>query len=440
MIETVPTRAGEAVRVDESWGVGTKRDFAVTAATTAVIAVSSVAAYWIIGTLGSDETFARYALGRRIIAAGVPLMLLGLGTAVPRSVAILSAGQRDDAQAALSGALISVLVLAALGVTATGLFRDRLAELLYADGSAQYLVVVTSMLAATLALQGVCYGYLRGRMRFLAANVYALCVFVVAQLGSIFVGRGDVAAVFGLYAAGTLAVTIVAIGSDTKWLMFRAGFTARSWTAASGLLRYGIPRVPGDAAFGFLMAAPSVAAGHLIGLEAAGALAFGTTLITMVGTAASPVSMMLLPHAARSLNARGIVRLRKLVTPLMRWGMYACVCVSVAGALVAPQLLKFFAGENFGGWALAVAIVSAGAGPFLYHVFLRSVVDAAYTRPLNAYATYVAMAGGTVVAFGTSFTLTPVVAIAVGHVAGMILLACASRVLVGAALAKGTLS
>src|SRR2546428_10836318 len=65
----------------------------------------------------------------------------------------------------------------------------------------------------------------------------------------------------------------------------------------SELVRYGIPRVPGDFLQVALFSIPSILVAHVAGIAVAGIVAFCVAALGIVGLGGSPVNGILLPVA-----------------------------------------------------------------------------------------------------------------------------------------------
>jgi len=356
----------------------------------AVVAVVGLLVYRWAGTNLGTEGFAEYALARRAATLLSPALLLGLGIAVTRSVAQYDgAGDRREVDGRFWSAATMVLllhvVLAALLLLAKGFF----AGLFFGDDQRVYLIGPTLLLLVGISWHGLVWAFLRGllRLKFAAGlemvNMGAIPLTVVLVLGRS--AGGILGWTGGLMALVCLGLTIrMAFGSRAR----REDLVPMG----RGLLSYGLPRVPGDFALGGLLSIPSLITAHLYGVELGGFVAFGATMLALAGTALSPLGTALLPQAVHYLREGRVPELRRHVYRLLTYALL----LGVAGVLVAEigmdVLIRLYLGPDFAAAVPVLRTLAFCAVPYAVFYSLRSVVDAAYHRPINTRNVFIALA------------------------------------------------
>lgn len=331
-----------------------------------------------------------FALVRRILAFLSPLLLLGLGVGLPRSLGRLSDDSRRSAATTVSAWMLGLPALLLL-VVIFKLFPARVAQTLF--GSATHIALVlplTLLLAGTQAFLLV-YAELRGRLRIRRANVLqflqiaALPPAVVLALGH----RGAHATLVGMGLVTMLVAAVVACVSLRRAL--RKAPREYVPPALRELAAYGLPRVPGELAFTGLYAIGPILAAHALDLRAAGSLAIGMTLVTALSAAFAPLGLVLLPRLSLALARDGDAAIRSRLPPIVGLSCYGSAFLLVLGAVFGNEGLRHLMGPSYVFAPSCMALlVTSGAANVIF-VTLRSLLDACYFRPLNAIHAFVAL-------------------------------------------------
>ena len=392
----------------------------ITAGTAGLIAAATAAAYWLAGRYFEPASFVTYAISRRSVSAVVPVLLLGLGMALTRETASDGKTETASTLAWLAATLVAIAWSAfALGVI---LIPDTAAQVFLGSFEARAEVIAAVNLTGGLAMQAIAYSLLRGRLRFRQANLVKIVVFVVAQPLSVVLSSGNLSLALHLYACVAWAT-----GIATLFLSAPQSRVSRIWalrfTGSRRLLAYGLPRLPGDMSIGFLLASPALLASQFSDLQVAGVLALGSSGITLIGTALSPLSTLLLPYAARSFSAgENPFQGRPVRQHSLLLIVITSFVTSAAAWYIAPFVPAYLAAEWMNPWLTELRLLLLGTGPYLMFVTCRSIVDAAYRRAYNASSAYIAfgamlMASAVLASyFSTSY------AIALGHAFGLAVL------------------
>ncbi|MFN9326918.1 MAG: hypothetical protein ACK6A5_16190, partial [Flavobacteriales bacterium] len=137
------------------------------------------------------------------------------------------------------------------------------------------------------ALHGVAYGYLRGRGASVVANALQLTVLALAPCGA-FLLYTDMCAVLWFTGAAWAISALLSV-----WRGMFGETPGGSRRQGAELLRYGLPRVPGDVALGALLTIPGYVALRTHGLDLSGEVGFGATLLNIAAAVFSPVALLL---------------------------------------------------------------------------------------------------------------------------------------------------
>lgn len=348
------------------------RDQLLTFGTEGLALLGMVVAFRLAGQLGKGELDI-YVIARRTLALLFPVALMGAMVGLTRFTAMSA----SDAAARryLRGAF-SVVAPLSLVITLAGLALARpLAWVLFGDEASAALVPPIGVMTAGMAVHGVAYGYLRGRGRIVAANLLQLIVLAIAPCGA-FLLEG-MPAVLWASGIGMLAPPLLAILPD---LLRPCGPSARE---RAELLRYGLPRVPGDAALGALLTVPGYVALRTYGLGLSGEVGFGATLLNIAAAAFSPVALLLLPSVSAKLARGEHADLAQRTGRMMRLVLLAAAALTLGFELLASPLLRLYLGPTGEAYVPMSRLVFLGALPFAVFHGLRSLLDAYFRTPRN---------------------------------------------------------
>jgi len=354
-----------------------KRDFTTTFITEALVVAGYLLTFRLVASALGTSGFGEYALARRTLAVLVPLGALSLDVAVARYVAYaVSEGSeraRRYAPAGIALVLAAVAILSALLL----LFSGPLAALFF--GSARYSNLVTPMPLLLLggSLHGIAYGHLRGRSMILWANVLmALNQALIPVLAIVLFGS-SVENILLAMGIGWIAVSLV-------FLAFVPMSLGDPWPQVKQLLRYGVPRLPGDLLRLTVFALPSLLVAHVADITSAGGVAFAVAAVGMLGTALAPVGFVMLPVAARLMAQGSIPELRRHVVQIAQVTAIALFVAIVVVELFAPQIVSLYLGPRFAGTADSLRVIVPAALPWGLYMSLGSVIDAHHVNPVNA--------------------------------------------------------
>jgi O-antigen/teichoic acid export membrane protein len=379
-----------------------KRDYAVTFGVTALTIISYLIAFRLVARHLGGGAFGEYALARRTVSILAPAAILGADYATARFVAYaVGAGRQGEPYliAALSVMVASVAAVSLLLVTLSGAF----ARLFY--GSSQYsnLMVMMVPLLLGVGLHSVAYNYLRGTSRFVTSSMLLFINYAVVPLAAVYAGS---------------SVLRILLAMAAGWVVVSVCFLARMPVVAADfrrhvreILRYGVPRVPGDLLQMSLLGAPGILAAHLASIQVAGLVAFGTASLAMVGSAMSPVAFVLLPVSARMLGAGQVAELRRHVTRVLAVITVAVVVGTLLLEAVATPLVGAYLGKGFEGGTYVMRVIMLAGLPYAVYFTLKSVVDAKHLRAINTRNM-----GAAVLVFAGTTALATAVGLSVGKI------------------------
>ncbi|MBV6404930.1 MAG: lipopolysaccharide biosynthesis protein [Flavobacteriales bacterium] len=361
-------------RLLASLRTGQGRDHVLTYLGEGLVLVGTLVVYRLAADAGRDE-LDLYVVVRRTVSFAFPFILLGSAVGITRYVAMR--GGVQEQRRYLAASLGWVLPLALLTFVVGLLWPVPLAWVVFGSGDQAHLVAPLALMVASVSVYGLGYAYLRGRGKMLAANAAQ----VLALAGSpwaAFLLFDDLASVCWATGAGWTAVAAACIVPQ-----FKAGLPRGLGRERGDLLRYGMPRVPGDLAFGALLTVPVYAVARTHGLAASGEVGFGATLLNITAALFAPLSLVLLPSSASQLAAGDHAGLSRRIGHLSRMTLLASAAMTIAFELAAGPILELYLGATADHYVDMSRIAFLGALPFGVFIGLRSLLDAYYHTPRN---------------------------------------------------------
>ena len=324
--------------------------------------------------------FSEYAVARRTISLIFPALLLGLPLALSRYVAYTT---RDENRSLYYyGAALWCLGFSVAACTALiTFFRGAFAYLFFGSPAYAYLALPMGLVLIGLTIHSAVYAYYRGNLALNSANLLQFVnfglvpLFVFARFGS------SVHSVLTFWGVGTILVATAGL-LFTPW---RQATATRSWNEGRELLRYGLQRIPGVFAFLALMTLPTTFAVHLRGVQQGGGIAFGVSLLNMVGALFTPIGVVLLPKASQMFADGADEALRAHVMKLISVTVLVALVFTIGFELLAGIAIRIYLGADFSSVAALTRVVALGAVPFSVYYVLQGLIDAYHIRAVNGW-------------------------------------------------------
>jgi O-antigen/teichoic acid export membrane protein/predicted O-methyltransferase YrrM len=391
-----------------------RRDYVTTFLTEVLVITSYLVAFRLVAVHLGQNGFGEYALSRRTLSLVSPLAVLGLDVAIARFVAYAMV-RRTGREAGYPGAALLIMAVT-LGILSAVLlvFQGFFADLFFGSSSYTSLITPLPVLLVGSGLHVVAYSYLRGRSQIQRANVLMALNMAAIPLAAVYLGH-DVGEILLLMGGGWMVISTIFL-VITRFSVAKVGDHTRE------LLRFGVPRMPGDFLQLALFALPGILIAHQSNVSTAGIVAFGISALGMVGTALTPISFVLLPAVA-GLFARGWTeQVRQRVLEILRVAVPVLVLGIVVLEIFAQTLVADYLGRQFTGGVEVLRLIMIGALPWGLYVILKSVIDARYMRPINARNLAIAFATFVVAAVASRFVTTSPDGIVVAFVISLYML------------------
>jgi O-antigen/teichoic acid export membrane protein len=364
------------------------REYLPTFVTEFAVLISQVVAYKLAAHLLGPNGFSEYAVARRTIMLIYPVAMLGLGVGLPRYIGQANVSNNSDLSSRyFSTALVCIAGTTLLGLVLLNAFRRGFSYLFFGSGSYESLIFPLSLVLLGLNLHGLVYSYFRGRLAMKQANTMQFINLGLVPLMAFIVFRSIVHHVLeaigvlsSLVAGGTLAFTM------------RLGVSAIYWPEARELLQYSLQRVPGDFTQFALLTLPAIFVTHLRGLQEGGFIAFGVSILSMIGAVFAPVGVILLPRASQMLAEGKGASLRQHVLRIVKVTVIVSVAMTAVIEFLAKPLIGLYLGPGFEELSSIIRILSLATLPYALYCVLRSLVDAYHKKAINTINNAVALA------------------------------------------------
>ena len=355
-------------------------EYSLTFITEFVVMASQIFVYKLAAHYLGTQGFSEYAIVRRTIAFLVPLPGLGLNVALPRYIAYAgSKSQPEKASRYFRAAILCVGTATLLLTALINTFPSYLSYVFFGSATYQYLARPVSWLIGGLVLHSLVYSFFRGLLDMRRANLLQFINLGIVPLIAFIPFHSNL-----IGALTTIGVLSIAVAGSQLPFVLRSGFEANIGVEARQLLRYGLQRLPGDFIQMALLAVPATIVAHLQGIQEAGFVAFGISVLTMTGAMFSPIGLILLPKASLMFADGRVEELRRHVRGLIGSTLLLSAYFVAGILLLGPFLIHLYLGPGFQGAGLTLKLIAPAVVPFCLYVVLRNVVDAFHVNAINA--------------------------------------------------------
>lgn len=363
------------------------REYYSTFATEFTVMGSQILVYKLAAHFLGTQGFSEYAVARRTLSLLNPLTLLGMGVALPRYVAF-AAGKTTPEKISryLRAATWCVAVTILVSVALMNIFSGPFSYLFFGNRSYSYLTFPLSCIIVGLGLHAIAYSYFRGLLEMTRANWLQFVNLGIVPLAAFVFFSSSLTKVLTVLGSMTATVALVAL---LFALNRRPG--ARCGSEVRELLRYGIPRVPGDFFQMALLALPATLVAHVRGVQEAGFVAFDISVMGMIGAMFTPIGLILLPKASRMFAEGAVKNLKSQVRNIAVVTVVISLALTLGVLLLGPTAIRLYLGPQFHKAGTMLIIIAAGIIPYCLFLVLRNVVDAFHVNAVNARNLFIAL-------------------------------------------------
>jgi O-antigen/teichoic acid export membrane protein len=228
------------------------------------------------------------------------------------------------------------------------------------------------------------YAVYRGRSEMKFANTMQMLDLGIVPVVAFLISPDDAASVLRTTGAGWLIIA----GSALIHVLYRERSEWRGIASLKEhlkvLLRFGLPRVPGEFALVGLFAIPSLLAVRAHGVVAAGMFSAALSVLTMAAGSFAPVGLVVLPRASAQFAKGDLPGIRHLVVRILTGGILLATLGVIIGELLIPPFIKWYFGEAFLPAVPYFRAILLGTIPYAVYILMRSILDALDVKALNS--------------------------------------------------------
>jgi O-antigen/teichoic acid export membrane protein len=368
------------------WGVGEnpvlmKKKYIITFITEFIVLISSILVYKLAAFVLGNTGFSEYALSRRILSFIQPVILMGLTVGIPRYMGYHSTASSEKRDFYfISGAVITFLAVL-IFIPILFLFKKEMSFLLFASSDYSHFIFPINLLLIGTIGHLLCYSYFRGRLSMLKANILQTINIAILPL-AVFGFAKDTVNILVLLGGGRCIITLVFL-----YIIFRQlivlGLRKHIVSYSKELLRYSIPRVPGDFGWAALLSLVAFFTAHSAGVTEAGTVAFGISLLVAAGSLLSPIGIVLLPHASRMVAKLEMSELRVFVRKLLLISTSLTFFGVIIFEMFGGRIIELYLGHRFGDMTLTLKILILASIPYGIFVTMVNIIDSFYIKAMN---------------------------------------------------------
>jgi O-antigen/teichoic acid export membrane protein len=327
----------------------------------------------------TDIGFSEYTLSRRNISFLQPLLMVGLGVAVPRFVSIY-----PHRNTFLPSSLLLMGIISCFFLLISVSSDQTLAHIFFGDSSYESYILPIVLLLSGYGFHAIIYGFLRGKREVYFSNLIQLFNIGVIPL-IVLLYTQDVKSL--LYMNSILLyinilIFTVFIFKKRKIYLDKAAFKEDIIV----LLKYGLPRVLGDVALLALLTFPTyIVLNFQKDLILAGDVAYSITLFNLVGAVFGPLCLVLLPEIAGFMSEKRIDLIQKRFNVFVVGSLLLTFLGYLFFFIFHEFILTILLGKNHRKELFGIAsVVLTGSFGYVLYIVLRSFLDAIHVKAKNA--------------------------------------------------------
>jgi len=394
-----------------------KKDYILTFITEFTILGSGLLVYRLAANILGKEGFSEYALVRRTISFLLPALILGMGVAIPRYIGYSYSNFKKANTYFIAGFVIlfSVILIFSLLIN---LFQKNVAFLFFGDSKYYYLIFPINIMLIGLIFHSLCYGYFRGNLSMIKANFLQLINMGIVPF-LVFFLKDNLKEIILLNGLIIILVSFIFLTMILKNITFERN---EIYTNLKELMAYGIQRVPGDFGLSGLFSLPSTITAHISGVTIAGYVAFGTSLLNMVGAGFAPLGLMLLPKASQLVANKDFKTLKYYILKILKVTFILTILGVVFFEIFADKIIQIYLGTLNSDLLIITRIIIIASIGYTIYVAMRSIIDAYYVKAINTKNIFISLMFFLTVSFGTILLKKSYIFLVTNSVVSIILL------------------
>jgi len=365
------------------------KDISLTFITQVIVLIAFFFVYRLIAKNFGPEGVGEYSLIKRISGFLLPILLLGVGIGLPRYIAM----SRDEEQRSNyikvgAGAIAAFTFIFLIFIN---LFKEYFANTFFGNTRYTVLVLPFSLFLLGSILHAFTYSYFRGRLFAKTFNFLQIMNLALVPIGIIFFFKGiTIENLITLIGITTLIISFIfsiffirEFLLSTKKLQLKKSFKE--------LFQYSLPRVPAIFAWQGLLSVGPIFAAHFATIEEVGYLLVSQNLLKAIGTAMTPIGLILLPKVSNLIaNGRQEIikeHLNFLVGAVLQCSIFICFQVMI----FTDVIVEYWLGYEFYSAIPVMRVMFLSVVFYAFYEAVRNILDAAEIKPLNTINLFISL-------------------------------------------------
>lgn len=328
--------------------------------------------------------FTEYSLIHKTASVITYVMILSLGIALPRYLAIFrEAKDRKKELVYVKTSLLITLVSTVVTFAVCIIFKETFASLLFGK-DAKYIgfILPTLLLSLQIGVTTLLYSYYRGINDFIKYNA-SQCIVSVLLILSCFLDSDLLPIVYFMSGFGIVVSIIGFISIIRKYKKYSVG-KSDIHESSKTLLKYSLPRVPGEFILFSFTLLPMVIINQRIGLERAAGYSAALGILTAVTPLYRYIGMVLLPYASKIVVNNDINAIENKIKKLSYVYIITSIIEIIAVLLFTKLVIIVIYSKKYVVYSNIVRVVSLSILPNSLYLLIRNPLDAISKKPINS--------------------------------------------------------
>jgi O-antigen/teichoic acid export membrane protein len=355
-----------------------KKNYIFTFITEFTVLLSGLFIYRLVFNILGKEGFSEYALIKRTVSFIYPALVLGLGVGIPRFIAFNYKEIKKANTYFISGFIISFFVVLIFFLI-INFFSEYFSFLFFGDRKYYRYVLPLSVLLIGLILHMLCYSYFRGNLLMRKANLLQLLNLGIIPIFVFIIWKNLWSIIFfnGVFVIIISFFFLVYILKDIEIVR------KQIFKNIKDLLYYSVQRIPADFGLSALLSLPATISAHISGITVAGYVAFGISLLNMIGAVFEPLGLILLPKTTQLVVNKDFESLKYYISKILKVTCIITVLVVFFFEIIANEIITLYLGNPPSDLVIITRIIVIASLGYTTYISMRSVIDAYYVKAIN---------------------------------------------------------
>lgn len=362
-----------------------KKNYILTFITEFIVLSCQILVFKLAASFLGNQGFGEYALAKRGIAFLQTAIFLGMGIAIPRFIAmsLANSSHNENPDSYFLSGFSIIAITAVVLLTAMNLMANQVAFVFFGKELYSHLILPVTVAIVGMCLHSLSYCYYRGHLKMLNANLLQLLNLGIIPLTVFIIPAISVSKIFWVVGLAWIITSGIALFSVVKNIQITNLSFHQLRDKSKVLLGYGLLRVPGDFGIAAMLTLPAFLTAHFAGIEKAGYVAFGVSVLGLIGSLFRPIGLVLLPKATKLVAEKDFSSLKSHLFKILKISLGITVTIILFSEIFTHQIIKIYLGKGFTEAANIVRAILLGSIPYVVYIVFKDASDAIYFKPMN---------------------------------------------------------